>query len=205
MTRLALVLLVMGCGEKSPAPVATAAPVKCNHDRDCVGAWNPYTPPRAMGTTQVEVECGSTDRCVEGVCQTPPAVSGTPSGETGSVVFETPGGDKTFQVEVVSDSFQTSRGMMCRTSNQEGWGMLFLLRETRRQSFWMKNTLIPLDMVFIGEDWTVVGVVEGAPPRTLSGRGVSAPSRYVLELSAGAAKAAGIAAGVRMRYVPPAG
>jgi len=128
-------------------------------------------------------------------------MSGIASSQTGRLVFDTAGGERTFQVEVVRDAFQTMRGLMCRASMQTGWGMLFVMRARRPQSFWMKNTLIPLDMVFVDDDWSVVGVVR-AEPLHLTGHGVAAPSRYVVELNAGEASAAGITKGTRMRFVP---
>ena len=202
----------LGCRERpsaqanpKPEPVAAPKGPACEHDRDCVGRWNPSHPPRGTGLVQTEVDCGPPDRCVGGQCLVPPAMSGRPGPETGSVVFETPKGDRTFQVEVASDAWQTTRGLMCRPSMRADWGMLFLMRQTRRQRFWMKNTLIPLDMVFVGEDWTVVGVVASAVPRTLRGRGVDRPSRYVVELKGGVAAATGIVPGTRMRFVPPGG
>ena len=79
-------------------------------------------------------------------------------------------------------------------------GMLFLFDETEDHSFWMKDTLIPLDMIFVDEGGRVVGVVERAEPLTLSPREVGAPSRYVLEVNGGWAAAHGVAAGDRVRF-----
>ena len=58
-------------------------------------------------------------------------------------------------------------------------GMLFVFPREAPQQFWMKNTLIPLDMIFIRADGTIAGIVADAEPLTLTGRGVSAPSLYV--------------------------
>ena len=79
-------------------------------------------------------------------------------------------------------------------------GMVFLFAEDEVQSFWMKNTLIPLDMIFIAADLTVAGVVENAEPLTTEGRGIDAPSRYVLEVNGGWARAHGVTAGTRVRF-----
>jgi uncharacterized protein len=65
----------------------------------------------------------------------------------------------------------------------------------------MKNTLIPLDMVFIAADGRVAGVVANAEPQTLTGRTIGTPSRHVLELVGGLAAARGIGPGTRVRYV----
>ena len=79
-------------------------------------------------------------------------------------------------------------------------GMLFLMGEEKVQTFWMKNTYIPLDMIFIQKDMVVAGVYENAPPETLDLRFVEAPSSYVLEVNAFWAKAHGIGAGAKVRY-----
>ena len=129
-------------------------------------------------------------------------MTGEGNPQTGRIVFETENGDQAYEIEVVDERFEISRGLMCRDTMEADWGMLFLMEQTRRQSFWMKNTLIPLDMVFIDEQWKVVGVTS-AQPLSLASRGVNAPSRYVLELGVGVANSAGIIAGVQARYFAP--
>lgn len=73
--------------------------------------------------------------------------------------------------------------------------MLFLFPSERQLSFWMKNTLIPLDMIFIKADRKVLGVVENAEPLTETSRFVEGNSQFVLEIRGGLSKALGIAAG----------
>ena len=115
------------------------------------------------------------------------------------------GGEQNVRVELVDERFEISRGLMCRRSMAPGWGMLFFMPENRVQSFWMKNTLIPLDLVFISDAWSIVGVVENAQPQTRSPRGVNTPSSYVLELNAGAARQLGLVKGTQLTLVPPEG
>lgn len=176
------------------APASEPDAARCGSDADCTRPWSPD----ADG-------CGSLDRCYDGACIEPPAITGVANPQTGRVAFETSAGERSWQVELARSPFETQRGMMCRTSMKSDWGMLFLLESTRLQAFWMKNTLIPLDMVFITADWTVAGVVTEVPPRTLDPRGVNTPSRYVLELASGEAKRAGITAGAKVRYYAPRG
>jgi uncharacterized membrane protein (UPF0127 family) len=64
----------------------------------------------------------------------------------------------------------------------------------------MKDTLIPLDMIFIRADMTVAGVVEGAEPLTLGSRSVDAPSRYVVEVNGGWSRAHGVTEGTQVRF-----
>jgi uncharacterized membrane protein (UPF0127 family) len=81
--------------------------------------------------------------------------------------------------------------------------MLFIFPSSRHLSFWMRNTLLPLDMFFIDSNWNVVGVVENAEPLTESPREVDGFSQYVLEVNAGFAKRHGLGAGAKMRFVAP--
>jgi hypothetical protein len=78
--------------------------------------------------------------------------------------------------------------------------MLFLFPRAERQSFWMVNTFVPLDMIFIGPDRRVVGVVPDASPLTDDERAVEADSQYVLEVRAGFARAHGIGVGTSVIF-----
>ena len=122
---------------------------------------------------------------------------------TGRLALETSPSETEVQIEIADDRFEITRGLMCRDHMEDGWGMLFLMERARQQSFWMKNTLIALDIIFIDEEWAVLGVSANAQPQTLSSRSVRGISKYVLELKAGAAAEAGIQAGTRVRYFPP--
>jgi uncharacterized membrane protein (UPF0127 family) len=114
-----------------------------------------------------------------------------------------------FAVEVAETNRQRTIGMMCRKSMGDDEGMLFVFERDEQRSFWMKNTLLPLDMLFIDADGRIVGVVERAEPLTLKSRSVDGPSTYVLELLGGTASRRGLRAGQRVRFegvhqaVPP--
>jgi uncharacterized membrane protein (UPF0127 family) len=120
---------------------------------------------------------------------------------TPRVVVETRAGARwPVQVELARTPAERSRGLMERRELGADAGMLFLFDESSQHAFWMKNTLIPLDMIFIGEDGRIVGVVARAIPGDLSPRSVGAPSRYVLEVNGGWAAAHGVASGDRVRF-----
>ena len=89
---------------------------------------------------------------------------------------------------------------MWRESLAEGQGMLFIFPEEEVQSFWMRNTLISLDMVFIDSEGRVVGIVESAEPRSLVRRSARVPSLYVLEVPGGWSRAAGLERGASVRF-----
>ena len=117
----------------------------------------------------------------------------------GLVTIDTDRGPTAFRVEVVTRPESRAQGLMFRRSLPADGGMLFVFEDEDVQSFWMRNTLIPLDMLFITQAGRVVGIVENAAPLTESPRTVGLPSRYVLELRGGAARLAGIRAGATAR------
>ena len=109
------------------------------------------------------------------------------------------GGKHPVEVEVAWTRDQRTRGLMWRTELAEGRGMLFLFSEDDWLSFWMKNTLIPLDMIFIRSDLTIVGIVERAEPKTLSARAPDAQSKYVLEVPSGWSEKIGLKRGLKVQ------
>jgi uncharacterized membrane protein (UPF0127 family) len=100
-----------------------------------------------------------------------------------------------FKVELAVTDAEQQRGLMFREHLESDAGMLFVFDRDSVHTFWMRNTLIPLDMLFIGADKKVVGIVENAEPRTEIGRSVGIPSRYVLEIGGGLSKHYGFGAG----------
>ena len=102
-------------------------------------------------------------------------------------------------MEVAATEESRTRGLMFRNSLAASEGMLFLFPQQQRLSFWMRNTVVPLDMVFVAQDWTVAGVVENAAPFTDTPRYIDRPSQYVLEFNAGTVKRLGIVPGAFVR------
>ena len=98
-------------------------------------------------------------------------------------------------VELALDDPARARGLMYRTQMDGDRGMLFSWGEDARRSFWMQNTCIPLDMLFIAGDGTVVGILEQVPTLNTLPREVPCPARHVLELNAGWARAHGVVPG----------
>lgn len=99
------------------------------------------------------------------------------------------------QVELALTEAQRAQGLMFRERLDEGHGMLFVMDRIANHRFWMKNTPLSLDILFIASDGELVGVVEEAEPETLTGREVGRPSKYVLELRGGTCKKRGIKPG----------
>ena len=119
----------------------------------------------------------------------------------GRVVLHGAEGETSVRVEVVKTTQSRSRGLMFREHLDDDAGMLFLFQEPEHQTFWMRNTLIPLDMIFIGADRRVVGVSENAQPRTDRTREVDGESQFVLEVNGGFARRWGIGSGSRAEFV----
>ena len=121
----------------------------------------------------------------------------------GTVVIDVPGapgGAVRFGVELAVNDAERQKGLMYREHLDDDAGMLFLFEHQHALSFWMKNTHIPLDMLFIDEAGSIAGVVEEAEPLTLSARKVDAPSRYVLEVNGGTCRRRGISAGQHVHF-----
>lgn len=130
----------------------------------------------------------------------PPTPAARPREPRGTVYLATPSGEKAVSVEVVRSEAAQARGLMYRQHMPPDDGMLFFMGEEKVHSFWMENTLIPLDIMFIGKDMKVVGIVENAEPRTRSNRFVNGPSLYVLEVNGGWSKAHGVGPGTVVRF-----
>ncbi|MCB0335448.1 MAG: DUF192 domain-containing protein [Bdellovibrionales bacterium] len=111
--------------------------------------------------------------------------------------FANPDGTKSakFSFEVAHTPDQRSRGLMYRQSMDADQGMIFVFPYATKQTFWMRNTLISLDMLFLDEDLKLVGLLENVPINNDEKRAVDKDSLYVVELVAGAAKKQGITVG----------
>ena len=114
------------------------------------------------------------------------------------VVKDAFGGAHRVAVEIADTGPLRTRGLMWRSELPDGTGMLFIFPAEMVQSFWMRNTLIPLDILFVDRTGKVVGVVQWAEPKTLTSRTVGKPSMYVLEVPGGWASRNSVQAGARV-------
>lgn len=108
------------------------------------------------------------------------------------------GGAHAFDAEVAESEESQTRGLMWRKELAPDKAMLFIFPDERVHSFWMRNTLIPLDIIFISADKKIVGIVAQAAPKTLSQRSVAVPSKYVFEVVGGWCEKAGVRTGSRV-------
>lgn len=116
-----------------------------------------------------------------------------------SVIFDTNPSTK-FDIEIASKEEDMTKGLMFRESMLAEHGMLFVFESTRPLSFWMKNTLIPLDMIFMDENMTVIHIANAVPCKAdpCDIYNSTSPGKYVLEINSGVAKQKGIVAGTKM-------
>lgn len=128
-------------------------------------------------------------------------------------VFSTPGGLKNVLLEVVTNETERSRGLMFRTHLDEGRGMLFVFEDPGQPAFWMKNTYLSLDILFVSAEGIVVDLFERLSPCPMEPcprYAPSSPSSYVLEVAGGFVAHHGVRKGDRIRLenvpgVPPHG
>ncbi len=110
------------------------------------------------------------------------------------------GGKASFAVEVADDPDERAKGLMFRDKMAMSAGMLFVYDTPRPASFWMKNTLIPLDMVFADPTGLVTKVHANAVPGDLTSIDGGEGVQFILEINGGLAKRLGIAEGAEMRH-----
>jgi uncharacterized protein len=114
-------------------------------------------------------------------------------------------GGERFMVEVASDDRSRMRGLMFRDELPRDHGMLFVFEQELPLAFWMKNTRIPLDILYFDGQRRLVSVSANAPPCTTPycpQYPSTGPARYVLELNAGLADELGLATGAVLRILP---
>jgi uncharacterized membrane protein (UPF0127 family) len=116
------------------------------------------------------------------------------------VIATREGRDVAFAVEIADTPAKRELGLQYRRELPADRGMIFLFPVESDHSFWMKNTFIPLDMIFISRDRKIVGIVEQAVPFSTDPRVVSAPSLYVLEINGGLSRRHGFRPGDSVRF-----
>ena len=115
------------------------------------------------------------------------------------LVAVTSRGEVPFRIEIADEPGERAMGLMFREDLADDQGMLFVFEQTQPAGFWMKNTPLPLDLLFISSDGTVRDILQGVP---FSEAVIAAeePVRFVLELKAGTAAKAGVSVGDKLRH-----
>ena len=115
------------------------------------------------------------------------------------LLVETASSQYRFEVEVADDPSERAEGLMYRESLADNAGMLFLYPETRPVEFWMKNTPLSLDIVFVREDGVIARIAENTTPMSEGLIASGEPVRAVLEVKAGTMRQLGVTVGDRLR------
>ena len=120
-------------------------------------------------------------------------------------------GNQRYAIEIADDDAERARGLMFRDALPTGHGMLFIHDAEEPQAYWMKNTKIPLDILYFDDERKLVAQQRDVPPCSLGDGCPSypsdAPARYVLELNAGEAARLQLKDGAELRFgpgIPPA-
>jgi uncharacterized membrane protein (UPF0127 family) len=195
------VLSLLGCGRSEepagarPARAATAevaAPT-----RSTASAAAPAEKPRCVIATSTTPAAQA-----EPARHCPPDPTGNLSLRRGHVTFADAPGTPRVEVEVADQPEGRERGLMYRTGMPEGAGMLFSWPDEQVRNFWMRNTCLPLDMLFIDSRGFIVGILEQVPTMNEASRTIPCPATHVLELNAGWTRSHGVVAGQRLRIEP---
>lgn len=182
-TATAMAARPKGAAATARTEPSSAAPTAADPAPACVATW-PSTPaPKARPAAS----------CPPDPEPTPPTLP------RGRVVFVDAPGAPSVDVELARTPDHRQRGLMYRTALEPGRGMLFSWTDQQPRRFWMRNTCVPLDMLFIAADGTVAGILEQVPTMNDEPRGVPCPAQHVLEVNAGFSRSAGVRPGQRIR------
>jgi hypothetical protein len=171
----------------TPAPTASVAAV-ASADAAPAGRCITRTPAKPKRTPPG----GPDARCPRDP-ETPPKL------RTGKIVFTEAKGAPVTTIEVAENDHDRQRGLMYRTKMGDERGMIFTFGEKDDHTFWMHNTCISLDMLFIDDDGMIVGIEESTPTMSDDTFSVGCASKYVLELNAGWTRAHGVVAGQKVK------
>ena len=106
----------------------------------------------------------------------------------------------TIDIEIADDDYQRERGLMFRRTMDELQGMLFIFEEMDYRSFWMKNTHLALDIMYLDKDRIIVDIHENTPPYSTGSIPSALPALYVLEVNAGFVARYQIKVGDQIRF-----
>lgn len=120
-------------------------------------------------------------------------------------VFQTGTLDSTVTLEVADNSTERARGLMNRETLCSNCGMLFLYENAENRAFWMKNTSIPLDIIFISEDQEVINIEQADPEPGVADENLTRyrseePAKYIIEVNQGFAEEKGISEGTEVIF-----
>jgi uncharacterized membrane protein (UPF0127 family) len=130
----------------------------------------------------------------------PAVVTSAPTARLEPLTIESAKGEQVFSVEVVRKEKERNRGLMFRHSMAPDHGMLFDYDPPQKIAFWMKNTYIPLDIIFVDAAGRIINIAQNTTPFSLERLQSAAEARGVLEINGGLSAKLGIKAGDKVRH-----
>jgi uncharacterized membrane protein (UPF0127 family) len=194
---LLLSIGTFGCEKPAPEPAAQRAPSTTPKSDPVPDAPGRRQPACLVPTPSVPPPAPPFK--VDPKCPADPA-GGSPMVPVGHVSFPDSKDAPRLEVELMLTKEHQERGMMFRKSIADDKGMLFAWNYPTVHTFWMHNTCIPLDMLFIDREGYIAGIVENAPTLNDDGRSIECPVNYVLEVNAGWSRKHGVAAGQHVEF-----
>lgn len=202
------VVLLAACQKAPPEPAPPPASASAPAERPAseLGAAGQGAGTGAFGSRAPDAAARCVAPLAETAPATPPKAEGRcpkdPSGNLplakAKVAFPDAPRAPAVTVELAESPDAIERGLMYRKQMAEDEGMLFRMGQRKVQTFWMHNTCLPLDLLFVDDDGFLVGVAESAPVLDDGIRSVPCPSAYVLEVNAGFVRRHGVAPGQRV-------
>ena len=183
----------LSAAQPAPAPSAPSAPPSATPEKSVDSAKPEATEPKPSAC--VVPLAAEPARRVPKALHCPADPEKPPELAHGYVVFSDAPGAPRLNVELAQSEPEKERGLMFRTKMPDDQGMLFSWSKNEPRTFWMHNTCIPLDMMFITHDGLITGILEQVPTLNDEPRGVPCPAAYVLEVNAGWSRSHGIKPG----------
>lgn len=185
--------LAAGCERKVEEPLPEVHPLDPSSVRaaDPPKPWGKRCVKETTAVAKRKAPPSPDPRCPKDP-ETPPKL------RTGKVTFAEAKGD-TITVEIAENDHDRQRGLMYRKSMPDDRGMIFFFEAKENHAFWMHNTCIPLDMLYLDGDGLIVGIEENTPTMSDDTFEVGCPSKYVLEVNAGWTRAHGVRAGQKVK------
>ncbi|TJY37251.1 DUF192 domain-containing protein [Pontimicrobium aquaticum] len=132
---------------------------------------------------------------------TPTKVTFKKEGELSLIKAENDSVIAMFDIEIADNEYETQTGLMNRKSMKDSNAMLFIFPDMQMRAFYMKNTLIPLDIIYLDNNKTIVSIQENAKPLDESSLPSGSPAQYVLEINGGLSQKLNIQVGDKMTFL----
>ena len=120
--------------------------------------------------------------------------------KNGELVIDSDSGQVKIDIQIAKTEFDRQLGLMYRKSMDENQGMLFIFPDVQTRSFWMRNTEIPLDMIFIDVNKTILNIAKNTTPYADISYTSNGPAKYVLEVKGGFADRHNISEGDKLEW-----